>query len=433
MGLAKNIANSVFWRGIFLAGMFAVNLAVTRTLGASASGWLFYLVNYFSFVILITGFCLESGFVYIASKFPEQGTKGLGLFAVCWTLPASLLAAALVVLVSPSAEWYSTPQLLQVCLLYTPGILLTSFFYALFTVRQNYRLPNLVLSCINLVSIAAILLVAKYLPHSNLVSWIFFASFLLQGVALVVAWMAAETPRSFFMLPSRVFLKPIFVYGAQALAANLIFSLVYRVDYFFVKSTCTVCATGDLGNYIQVSKLGQILLFLPGFAATSLFPYTAANESLSAANSLVKVVRLVLLMVLLPVALLAIIGHWLFPFLYGDTFGSMYLPFLLLIPGILSLSVVTLLAAYNAGTNRVAENIKGALLGLVFIVAGDWLLIPRFGIAAASTVSSVSYFIYMLYLLTGFSKHTGIKMTQFIQPGLPDWTSIMQTISAIRK
>lgn len=433
MSLAKNIANSVFWRGFFLAGMFAVNLVVSRTLGATASGSLFYLVNYFYFIILVTGFCLESGFVYVASKFPEQGTKGLGFFAICWTIPASLLATVITMLANPSADAYSSTQLMQVCLLYLPGIFLTTFFYALFTVRQSYRLPNLVLSSINLVTIAGMLIAAHYFPSLNLVPWLFFTSFLLQGIALAISWILSSSEPSFFTFPRRAILKAVFVYGAQALAANLVFSLVYRVDYFFVKNACTVCATGDLGNYIQVSKLGQVLLFLPGFAATSLFPYTAANDTATAAKSLLKVIQVVLLIVLLVAAVPAITGHWLFPFLYGDTFRSMYLPFLLLIPGIAALSVVTLLAAYNAGTNRVTENIKGAALGLLVIAGGDWWLIPRFGIAAAAVVSSVGYVVYMLYLLTGFSKHTGVKMMQVIQPGRPDWNTILQTLSKIRK
>ena len=96
--------------------------------------------------------------------------------------------------------------------------------------------------------------------------------------------------------------------------------------------------------------------------------------------------RAIIVFYIILLGLLAITGQWLFPWVYGETFERMYLPFLLLMPGILSLSTIALLTAYNSGKNKMAINMKGSLIGLVIIIAGDWLLIPRYGIAAAAAV-----------------------------------------------
>ena len=88
----------------------------------------------------------------------------------------------------------------------------------------------------------------------------------------------------------------------------------------------------------------------------------------------------------------------------------MYLPFVLLIPGILALTVVRVVAAHFAGLNLVKYNLNGGILALVFIVGCDWWLIPQYGITAAAAVSSVGYVLYMGYLLYQFNKKyaTGI-------------------------
>ena len=61
-----------------------------------------------------------------------------------------------------------------------------------------------------------------------------------------------------------------------ALAANVVFFLVYKVDYMFVNYS-PVCTAADLGNYIQVSKLGQMMLIIPQIIASVVFPRTASG------------------------------------------------------------------------------------------------------------------------------------------------------------
>ncbi len=117
-----------------------------------------------------------------------------------------------------------------------------------------------------------------------------------------------------------------------ALCANVVFFLVYRIDYWFVKN---VYSEADLGNYIQVSKLGQIFLLLPTMIAAIIFPKTASGFRSGYTTFytgrypdfyLVYMLRLLLI--------LAISGKWLFPFLYGPTFKKCICHFYYYRPGI---------------------------------------------------------------------------------------------------
>ena len=85
--------------------------------------------------------------------------------------------------------------------------------------------------------------------------------------------------------PERHLFKQIIRYSLTALGANAVFFLVYRIDYLFVNYS-PVCSAADLGNYIQVSKLGQMMLVVPQIIASVVFPRTASGiepESLNKA------------------------------------------------------------------------------------------------------------------------------------------------------
>ncbi|MEJ7681190.1 MAG: polysaccharide biosynthesis C-terminal domain-containing protein [Segetibacter sp.] len=99
-------------------------------------------------------------------------------------------------------------------------------------------------------------------------------------------------------------------------------------------------------------------------------------------------------------------GRWIFPFVFGQTFQLMYVPFLLLLPGIWALSNLTILSAYFAGVNKVKINVQGASLALLVILAGDFVFIPHYGILAAAMVSTAGYAVNFMYSFRMLQKRT---------------------------
>jgi O-antigen/teichoic acid export membrane protein len=217
----------------------------------------------------------------------------------------------------------------------------------------------------------------------------------------------------------------LFRYCGLAFAGNIIFFLLYRVDYFFVER---YCSAGQLGNYIQVSKLVHLFFVLPTILASAVFPITAAGRKEESINKLLTLLsRSIFLLYTLTCLVLALCGKWLFPLLFGESFADMYLPFLLLIPGILSLSGIFTLTAYFAGKNRIGVNITGSVYALIVIVAGDILFIPKYGIQAAAIISSTGYFIYQVYIIAVFKKEYQIAIADFFIFRSSDWTQIKKT------
>ncbi|HRI22765.1 MAG TPA: polysaccharide biosynthesis C-terminal domain-containing protein, partial [Panacibacter sp.] len=200
-----------------------------------------------------------------------------------------------------------------------------------------------------------------------------------------------------------------------ALMANIIFFLVYRIDYLFVNAS-PVCTAADLGNYIQVSKLGQMLLIFPQIIASVIFPRSASGIDRKELNtSLMIIARLFSQLYLVIMIVIVVCGKFLFTGLFGETFNKMQLPFIILVPGIFSLSVLSLLSAYFSGKGKVSVNVTGAVVALLFVIAGDYFFVPLYGIVAAAIISTLGYTINLGYSLYIFYKDYHINVFGFFR------------------
>jgi len=402
MRLKDLIVQNIFWRGLYFLSLFVLNILISRYFKAEGSGWVYYVINNLSLLLLITGISLESGASYYTSKNEISHAKIAG-FCFFWAFVATLMSIVILKItqIGSSNNFTFTTEYFVACGSYVLGFLLINYFSALYFAKQNFFTPNLILLSANLLMI---FLIAAYgnnlFIHQHFII-IYFSSFLSQGLVLAIAYFSNDKNLKKPRLLSTDELKKIFRYSLIALFANVIFFLVYRVDYWFVKRFCN---GHDLGNYIQVSKLGQIFMLVPTMLAAVIFPRTASGLHFNLNDSLQALSRILFSFYFIIIATVIISGKWLFPFLYGSSFDEMYYPFLLLSPGILSLSTLALVSAYFAGKNKLAANLAGSIISLIIIATGDIMFIPKYGIKAAATVSSAGYICYLVYNLYFFKK-----------------------------
>lgn len=427
MRLQKLIYQGIVWRGLYFASVFVLNIVIARVYKADNSGIINYLINNLSFLLLITSLSLESALAYFSSRDEITPRKLTGI-ALLISFFSALVSAAIIWLIVIRENENVDPGFFLLAFLYGLGVVLTSYFSSLFYSVQRVVFPNIVLVLVNFAVLAVSIYLFK-LPHTaflpgDMFLKTYFLSFLVQGLVLAIAWGVGQNDKGLPRLPSPFEMKKLFNYAFAALLANIIFFLVYRVDYWFVKTFCDDVA---LGNYIQVSKLGQIFLLLPSIIATAVFIRTAGGG-----KEIVSVIEIIsrwlLVLYAFIVAVVALIGYWLFPAVYGSTFNEMYLPFMLLSPGILSLSTLSLLTPFYAGKNKLGINIRGSLIALIVIVAGSFIFIPKYGINAAALVSSIGYICFQGYVLLQFKKEYHPNVLDFFIPKLSDWDRVKQFI-----
>jgi O-antigen/teichoic acid export membrane protein len=381
--------------------LFILNILFARFYTASESGWIFYLFAINAFIIQFVGYSLESGIAYYSAR-SEISNGRLFTFSLIWTLIATSITLLVYIIWQ---KWF--PGRVQYPLSYPVtfvcGNILIAFGNAFFYSKYNFVLPNILSLVVNLILII-ILVSTHYIPQlQEKIDFIpvYFYSFLAHGVLLFICIIFIFPHIRFsFDIPANE-IRKIFRYSSYAFIANLLFIAFTRVDYFFIQR---FCSPKDLGNYIQVSKIAQVFFILPSMISTVLFPIIASGSQPEIRHRLKYISVRLLLLYVICCTFLAISGNWLFPWLYGNSFSNMYIPFLLLIPGILSMSVLYPYTAYFSGNNLIKVNIIGSLLAFIFIVIGDAIFVPLYGTAAAALMCSGGYFIYLYYVLSVFNK-----------------------------
>ncbi len=424
---------SLLWRGVYFVTVLVLNIVLARYLLADGAGWINYLTNFFAFIILIASLNMESAVTYFSSK-EEISKPKLTTVSLFITLMAGV--GVLITLYYYFGEIKHTPYAekrlyLLYAVTYICGLLLTNFFTVMFYAQRNFFLPNLIMSLINVALIIYIANSGVGGKRFSMVLNVYFIVLLVQGIILWIAYSAKNNILLLFAWLTNEEWRKMLKYALLSLTANVVFFLVYRIDYWFVRHNLTVsCTEQDLGNYIQVSKLGQMLLIIPQILASAVFPQTASGFDRAEVNKSVMIIsRLLTQFFLVLIAGVAVLGQWFFPFVFGETFNNMYVPMLLLLPGILSLSVLALLSAYFSGKGNIRINIKGAFAALIFVVVANFFLVPLYGIYAAAIVSSVAYTINLLYSLQQFRKDYAIGVQEFFIWKKSDYVWLKSVVS----
>lgn len=428
MHTGKILLQGMLWRGLYYVSAFIINILIARHFQASVSGSIYYISSIYALVLLIFSLSLESGITFFAAKQEIQVSK-LFNFSMAWSLFTGAITFFITwQLFSETYAAISTNLLVFSAVAFITGNLLITYCSGFFYAHNNFIVPNIIIITGTVILIVLIPYngrsIVPEITDQNYF-YVYFASFFVQGIAMAVAVRVKYVSRAIFQFLTASEFRLLFRYCGMAFLGNLIFFLLYRVDYFFVERYCTA---DELGSYIQVSKLVHLFFILPTILASAVFPITAGGRKEDINKLLTLLSRSIFLLYTVACILLAVVGKWLFPFVFGESFSAMYQPFLWLIPGIISLSGIFTLTAYFAGKNRIKVNITGSLYALIIIVTGDILFIPKYGIEAAAMVSSLGYIVYQLYIIAVFKKEYQTPVADFFIFRASDWKQIKQTV-----
>ena len=429
MTLNKLLQQSLLWRGFCFFTLLIVNVLMSRFLHSDGGGRIYYLTNFFSLILLLASLSMESGYTFYASSLKIDRHK-LAWFSILWTVIVGIIVALLVnnyFYKLSGTNSFTKEDYLLYSLEYICGILLMNFFSVLFFAQKNFWLPNLLIGIINILLAVLVIIASKTgLSHSLVING-YFISVLLDGVAIAIAFIWINKSYLSISLPTKAEFIVLLRYSILALAGNFIFFLVYRIDFWFVEHYRTQT---ELGNYIQASKLGQMLLIVPQILASVVFPQTAEGlNEINIKQNILIISRLLMQFFVALILLAFLFGKTVFVAIFGGTFYSMHLPFLLVLPGILSLSILALFSAYFGGSNRVKVNVIGASFALVFMVAGNYFFTNSYGMVAAAIISSISYSINLFYSLYIFFKtDKSFSLLDFFRWNKKDYVWVKQLI-----
>jgi O-antigen/teichoic acid export membrane protein len=200
------------------------------------------------------------------------------------------------------------------------------------------------------------------------------------------------------------------MYAGIAFFSNLFQFLAYRMDYWFINYFNN---KDQLGLYALASKLSQVLWLLPMAVAAVIIPFTVTHSG-ELIDKVKSIVRLQFNGYILLGIILAILSPIFIPIIFSHSFSGTVLPFIILLPGVIIFTTTTILAAYFAGINRQDINLKISFFCFFTILAGDIILVPRFGIEGAAIASSIGYALSGFSSLYVFSKQSGLSFKELL-------------------
>lgn len=401
----KIIKTNSLWKGAQLGSLFLLNLAIARVFEAGWSGNFLFLVTNFQLLITLFSFSIDSAIQYYTAANPEW-ISSLSRFIFQYCLIAALVFAPIAALGSHFHWWKLWDPRISLVLCTTAYIAGTLFvkFVASIGIGLRSVKPPMILDLFGN-GCLLVLLAAIGKVHPGWGAVVFTDVYcLMPGILGVILYVYlrrafhsefAESGlirRSTYVV--RLHFPSLLRYSGFSFLANLVFFLVYRMDYWWVAA---YCSDKQLGNYIQASKLVQLFYYFPQLIAAVIFADVVQGAGFGEHRTIQRLLGYIAAIYAVCILIIILAGKWVLGMILGPSFQEVYPTFLWLIPGIFALGGLAIVSAWFAGMNRVVVNLKGAIIGLVLMIAGDWLIIPTYHIQGAALVSSIAYSAAFLY------------------------------------
>jgi O-antigen/teichoic acid export membrane protein len=214
-----------------------------------------------------------------------------------------------------------------------------------------------------------------------------------------LAWIAVQGLKGVLLLtisardsglgrPDTVLLGESIRFGLRAWFGTLSDALNDRLDQII---TAFIATQAVLGFYAVAVNASEILLYLPGAAATAVLPLAARSEPPERVGHVLRAFRSVMLVSLVCVAVGAALGPALIPLVFGDPFTDSVAPFLLLLPGTLGYVALVITSSALVASGAPGRSSVGPLVSVAVVTALDFALIPRYGASGAAAAASVGY------------------------------------------
>lgn len=385
MNITKQLMQQIIARTFLVISSLSVNICLARFTNAAEIGILLYITAIGAFIVLLGGMSLESAFTYFSVK--KVISKKQIITLSFWQLTGVIFLLILMQIFFPQYFENVSHNYRVSFYVFIAGTLMTNYFTAALFALQRFILPNLLQTFGNIACIIFISILYSYSYHAQALFKTYFYFAGINGLLLFIALVFIKSEQTFNnqQLKNK---QLIYRYALQALGANLLFFLVYRLDYWFVQK---YTSAADAGNYMQASKLAQIFILIPQFMAPVIFNAAAIKQDYKLPTFITTIIQLFLLFFIFVSLILAMFGKTIIPLVFGNSFSDVANVMLILMPGLFFLACSNLLSAYFGGLNKISVNIKGAAMAAVITLVGNILIIPYYHIYWAAAITSFAY------------------------------------------
>jgi len=402
----------------------ASSILLSRLLGPDGKGHLIAVVTLPGMLVAVGSFGLPSAVNYFAGR--GSSMKSLIRATLIFTAVLSFALVGVAWIFLPQLEasiWRLAPDnLVRVILLTVPLAMLAAFAGSILYGRQAVRVYNLIqiaLAAVSLGSVVILVGVLRLGVNGGVAGTVIVS--VLMAIAVMVATIRLGRTSTGGAPAS---LRAMTSYGARLYPGSFSGYFSYRADTLIIQALMLPAAA--LGSYGQAVTIAELVFYVPDSITTIFLPRVAGSTP-EQSNSLVgRVGRLTMLLTvgvalcLVPTAFVGI--HLILP-----KFVDCLPAFVVLLPGVVSLSVAKVMTSYVNGRGHPGLVAIGTVASLILNIALNLVLIPRFGIVGASLSSLISYTFQAAVAVVFASRLSGQSALSLFVPGRDEIVLLVDT------
>jgi O-antigen/teichoic acid export membrane protein len=242
--------------------------------------------------------------------------------------------------------------------------------------------------------------------HGTLTTLVAFNTAAAMALGLAVVWavgrLLARQKERRAARPDLSLLNKMLSYGMKFYVSIIASVVIFRADLLIVDH---FRGAGEAGVYAVASQVSFLLMMLPGVIGMLLFPRVASYQD-PRGEFAIQVTRHGSFVMLL-MCLVAAIGSFALPLIYGARFADATIQLLILLPGVYLVGIESVLVQHFTGTGLPVAIPIFWLITVAVSLGLNLALVPVFGARGAAVTSTISYALIFVLVTVYFCMKTG--------------------------
>ncbi len=378
---------------------FLIVVITARYLGTSGRGEISLIVLAISMIQMISGVMGGGAIVYLAPRYPQFKIM---VISIAWTILICLACATLMNLFGLIKPGFAFPILIL--------SLLVSFFanmQSLLLARQNFNAFNLT-SVLQPLTLLVVFYFSVKRDSMHTIDDFIDAAYIGYALPLGLTLFLLK-PVTIADATWKEVAKKFLHHGGWSQLANLAQLLNYRFSYYFIEKMEGVTSLGIFSTGISVSE--SVWVFSKSLSTVKYANSANENDRFKLHRQAILLIKFSITGTLFLLCILCLIPDTFYMELFSKSFKGIQGLMIHLSPGILMLSIYTILAAYFSGTGRHHLSSKASMIGLGITIPACFILIPEYGITGAVWAGNLSHLVNGCFLLVHFRRETRTSLS----------------------
>lgn len=412
----QDILRIGFSKILMISFGLSTSILVARILGPDKNGIIAALLVYPAIFVSFGSLGVRQSTVYLLGKAVINEDKIKTSITQIWVITSLLSVISCIILLALTISISESFWLILLAVLPIPFNLYINYNSGLFLGKNDiasFSKVNWIPSLVTFVLTIILVFILNFEIIGYLIA-------LIAGPLLVslLLFIRNDFFRFFSLQLDVEIIKKMVMLGLVYALGLLLVNLNLRIDVILIN---VLSNNFELGIYSKGNSLAEYILQIPLLMSTLIFSNSAiSKDNFGFSVKVVKLLRLSVIVSIFVGGILYMFSDELVLVLLGQDYRSSAKVLQILLPGILFLSIFTVLSMDLAGKGKPWTSVKAMLPALFLNILLNLFLIPKYGAFGAAVSSTFSYFVASIVFLSLYSTQVNLSLGEIIIPRKSD-------------